>query len=89
MDAERFIGAEKVVPPSAERLKNTFEVLKKSGLSCQTTLMLPPASTAMRGLKEEAGLLERLLCAENVAPPSEERPNKILEFVSVSSSQTT
>jgi len=31
---------------------------KKSGLSCQTTLMVPPESTAMRGLKEKPALLE-------------------------------
>src|SRR5439155_1307270 len=57
--AERFVGAEKVMPPSVERLKKILEVPKlQSGLSSHTILMLAPASTAMTGLKEHPRLLE-------------------------------
>jgi len=72
------------ITPIVRAAEEHIRVLKKSGLSCQTTLMVPPESTAMRGLKEKPALLETPFGAENV-PPSVERLNKILEFVSVSS----
>src|SRR5256885_2113333 len=89
--AERFVGAEKVMPPSVERLKKILEVRKlQSGLSSHTILMWAAASTAMTGLKEHPRLLETCFAAgvgRKVAPPSVERLNKILELALVSSSQ--
>ena len=89
--AERFVGAEKVMPPSDERLKKILEVPKlQSGLSSHTILMLAPASTAMTGLKEHPRLLETCFAAgvgRKVAPPSVEWLNRMLELLAVSSSQ--
>src|SRR6476646_1158999 len=83
---ETFMGVEKVRPPSVEWLNMTSRL--PGVKSSQTTLMPPWLSVAMRGLKEKPDVLEMLLGAENVAPPSVERLNRILEFVLVSSSQT-
>src|SRR6266849_4391870 len=83
---ETITGVENVAPPSAERVKKTSGLPGVS--SSQTTLMLPLASSAMRGLKEKPELLERFLGVENVVPPSVERLNRIFDLA-VSSSQTT
>src|SRR6266849_535297 len=80
------VGTGTAANPSAERVKKTPRLFRAS--SSQTTLMLPWASTAMRGLKEEPKPLERFVGVENVAPPSVERLNRIFA-VAVSSSQTT
>ena len=62
--AERFVGAEKVMPPSVERLKKILEVRKlQSKLSSHTILMWAAASTAMTGLKEHPRLLETCFAA--------------------------
>src|SRR6266852_5597088 len=84
---ERFCGAEKVAPPSLERLKRMSQLPGVS--STQTTLRAPLLSTEMRGLKENPELLEMFVGVENVKPPSVERLNRILELVAVSSSHTT
>src|SRR5438876_197591 len=53
---DRFLGVEKVAPPSVERLK---KISKLPGvLSSQTTLMLPLESTAICGNTEDPALLE-------------------------------
>jgi len=76
---ERFL-VENVAPPSLERLKKTSTPVWLGMLSCQTTLMLPLESRAICSSIEKAKLLERLLGAENVAPPSLERAKKMLSM---------
>src|SRR6266852_5510402 len=85
---ERFLGiGEKVVPLSVERLE---KMSKWPGLSfSQTTLILPPRSTAICGLLELPILRERDLSAGKVAPLSAERLKEMSEWPAVSSSQTT
>src|SRR5216684_4331703 len=75
---ERFLGVEKVAPPSVERLKK-IAGLPKKGTSFQTTLMLPLESTATSGTDADAPavLFERFLGIEKVAPPSAERLKKM------------
>src|SRR6267143_5025881 len=86
---ERFSGAEKVVPPSVERLKKMSQLFVLGSLSTQTTLIAPPPSTAIRGLKGKPELKKTFLGVENATPPSVDRLNKIFELLAVSSSQTT
>src|SRR5947209_1351727 len=57
--------------------------------SIQATLILPLESTAIRGLKEKPEELEMFFGVEKVAPPSEDRLNKMFELLAVSSSHTT
>src|SRR3989442_9042174 len=70
---ERFLGGEKVAPPSEERLKKISElppVMMLVKLS-QTTSMLPLESTTICAPPETPAMLDRFLGAEKVAPPSE------------------
>src|SRR5437867_2969315 len=84
---ERFLGAENVRPPSLELVKRMAELLEV--ISFQTTLILPPESTASCGKNEKPALLERFLGIEKVTPPLLERLKKISELPGVSSSQIT
>ena len=84
---ERFCGAENVTPPLVERLNRMSSW--PGVLSVQTTLMLPPLSSAIAGLNELPTLLERFCGAENVAPPSVERLKKISNALGLPSFQTT
>src|SRR5579864_2702383 len=81
---ERLIGVPKVAPAFVEWLNMIFVLLGVS--SSQTTLTLPAPPIAIRGLNEKPDDLERFTGVENVAPPSVERLNRMLELVAVSSS---
>src|SRR5260370_39827584 len=59
---ERFVGVEKVAPTSVERLKKMLKLPEVS--FCQTTLMLPLESTAIRG-SSELPVLEIFFGVEN------------------------
>src|SRR5882672_4396021 len=83
---ETITGAEKVTPPSTERLNNTPRT--PVSLS-QVTKMLPVESVAICGEEEESGSREILTGAEKVVPPSAERENKMSRFPGSSSFQTT
>src|SRR5690348_6385876 len=83
---ERSCGFEKVAPPSVEREKKTSRFPGES--SSQTTFMPPLASSAIRGLKENPDVCERLFGAEKVNPPSVERLKRMFELELVSSSHT-
>src|SRR5262249_49438640 len=83
---ETKTGAEKVAPPSSERLN--MMPSKPESLS-QTTKTLPEESAATCGLEESAESLERLTGAEKVTPPSVEWLKKTSLGPGVSSSQTT
>src|SRR3982074_1286006 len=75
---ERFCGIEKVKPASVEWLK---KISKLPGASFTQTTSTPPwLSTEMRGLKDEPKLFDTFRGAENVAPLSFERLNRIFEF---------
>jgi len=76
-----------------ERLRKT-STPTPGMLSCQMTLMLPPASTAICGnLERETVLLERLWGVEKMAPPLLERVKKMFPMWPLgprwSSAQTT
>src|SRR2546428_101581 len=71
---ERFVGVEKVVPPSVERLRKISAL--PGLLSAQATLMLPFESKAICGWPDFVSL-ERFLGTENVPPPSLERLKKV------------
>src|SRR5215831_18161384 len=63
---DKFKRAEKLWPPSVERVK---KMSKFPGLSfSHTTLILPARSTAISALLEFPTLCERLLGAEKLAP---------------------
>src|SRR5438045_8665905 len=83
---ERFMGNEKLVPLSVERLKEMSEWPAMS--SSQTTLMLPFLSTAICAFNEPPGLVDTILGDENVAPPSLEPVTQTARFP-VSIYQTT
>src|SRR5882724_1223542 len=86
---ETFCAVENVAPPSLDRAKK-MSVLRSAGLiSAQTTLMLPPASTAMNGLEEKVELLEMFFGPEKLTPPSVERLMKISKLPGLSFAQTT
>jgi len=81
---ETFCAVENVAPPSLDRAKK-MSVLRSAGLiSAQTTLMLPPASTAMNGLEEKVELLEMFFGPEKLTPPSVERLMKISKLPGLS-----
>src|SRR5579859_6456293 len=67
---ERIAGAEKVMPPSVERLK---AMPRLSVSFSQTMKMLPLVSTASCGLAESAGSWETFIGVEKVKPASVER----------------
>src|SRR5216683_2180986 len=72
---ERFMGVEKVTPPSLERVKKTNDLPPTT--PSHTTLMLPLESRATCGGDVRAGAVERALGVEKVAPPSVERLKKM------------
>src|SRR5260370_16504980 len=78
---ERFLGVEKVTPPSVERLKKMSKMLPLgSSLPSQTKLMLPLESRVICSITEKSKEFERFLGVEKVAPPSVERLKKITDF---------
>src|SRR6266852_450787 len=88
---ERFCGVgENVVPPSTERAKKMSPLT--TVLSSQTTLTLPPASSAICGRLElePPRPLERFLgIGEKVVPLSVERLEKMSKWPGLSFSQPT
>src|SRR4029077_8743350 len=90
---ERFCGIEKLVPPSVDRAEKIWRVTTEVGLCCQTSSILPLASTPICGTSQSPGLLDTGLfdtLIEEVAKAAllSERRNMIAKWPELSSTQT-